>query len=113
MPLVNNDIPIISLTTLAEILKTKPRTLRMYQDRDLLPKSNGLEKKLYSLNDAKQIGLIHYLASIKKINASGIRYILEMIDTYLTKEEREKLLDEIEESIIKSKGLEVEEGVLS
>ena len=34
-------------------------------------------KKLYSISDVKMIAFVHYLASVKKINANGIKYILE------------------------------------
>lgn len=91
MAYIEDDTPVIALSTAADILKIKPRTLRMYEEKKLLPSNNGGVKKLYSLNDLKFIGFIHYLAGYKRVNASGIKFIIEECLPKLSKEEKEKL----------------------
>ena len=79
MALLNNDKDVLPLSSISELLGAKIRTLKMYEDKKLLPSKNNAIKKLYSINDIKVIAFVHYLANIKKINANGIKYILEMI----------------------------------
>jgi DNA-binding transcriptional MerR regulator len=94
MPKIDNDMPLIALNQVAEILNAKTRTLRAYEEKGLLPKRN--EKKLYSINDLNKIELVHYLASVKKINANGIRFIQTLMDSYLKSEDIDKILQEAE-----------------
>lgn len=101
MAKIDNDMPIITLQSIAEILNAKVRNLKTYEEKGLLP-ARDEEKKLYSINDIKQIELVHYLASIKKINAQGIRQILEIMSLYLDADQRDELLEKA--------GLELEKG---
>lgn len=98
MALIDSDKPIIPLSSIAEMLSAKLRTLRMYEEKGLLPSHNG-PKKLYSINDLRIIALVHYLASFKKVNANGIRFILEMINEHLPADQKEALLISVEELI--------------
>lgn len=103
MAKIDNSAPIIPLSSVAEILKIKPRTLRMYEDKALLPKYEGIEKKLYSIDDIKVIEIVHYLAGVKKINANGIKYILEFYYNTFTEDDRVKLSKEAEKALDKNK----------
>ena len=100
---IDKNMPIIPLSSIADILKVKTRTLRMYEEKRLLPRHtkyhNTSEKKLYSLNDIPMIELVHYLAGYKKVNANGIRYILECFHQKLNPEQREALIKEAQEAI--------------
>jgi len=102
MAYINDELPIIALSTVADILKIKPRTLRMYEEKGLLPSHNGGVKKLYSLNDVKFIGFIHYLAGYKRVNASGIKLIVEEFLPKLSKDEVNKLYRDAE-SVLEGK----------
>ena len=93
MALLNNEKDVLPLSSIAELLSTKPRTLKLYEDKGLFPiKSNG-SKKLYSINDVKLIAFTHYLASVKKINANGIKYILGMIDENMDETNKSEFLN--------------------
>jgi MerR family transcriptional regulator, heat shock protein HspR len=96
MALLNNDKDVIPLSSIAELLSAKIRTLKMYEDKKLLPSKNNTIKKLYSINDIKIIAFVHYLANIKKINANGIKYILEMIEKNMDEKNRNDFLNIIE-----------------
>lgn len=96
MGLIDDTKPIIPLSGVAELLKVKSRTLRMYEDKGLLPKHDGMEKKQYSLQDIQKIALVHYLASVKKVNANGIRYFFECMESYLPDEIKKTVFDDIE-----------------
>lgn len=98
MGLLDNDKDILPLSGIAELLGAKVRTLKMYEDKSLLPKKEG-SKKLYSINDIKQITFVHYLASIKKINANGIKYILEILQNNMDEKHRMEFLDIVDKKM--------------
>lgn len=106
--LVDYDKPMIPLSGVADMLGAKSRTLRMYEDKGLLPRHEGVEKKLYSINDIEVIAYIHYLASFKRINANGIRYSIELLNMYLSEEQRKAVFGEVEQVLKKEAVMEIE-----
>lgn len=97
--IIDKDKPVIALSGVADMLQAKSRTLRMYEDKGLLPKHEGLSKKLYSINDIQTIAFIHYIASVKKINANGIKYILELLNANMTQDEKSKIIKDTEKQL--------------
>lgn len=97
LALLDNDKDILPLSSIAELLSAKVRTLKMYEDKLLFPekKIEG-SKKLYSINDVKLIAFVHYLASVRKINANGIKYILDMLHNNMDEENKNDFLNKIE-----------------
>ncbi|MEA3521869.1 MAG: MerR family transcriptional regulator [Campylobacterota bacterium] len=95
MALLNNEKNILPLSSIAEVLTAKPRTLKMYEEKGLLPNKNDT-KKLYSINDIKPIAFVHYLASAKKINANGIKYVLEILEDNMDEKSKNDFLDIVE-----------------
>ncbi|AXX93028.1 MerR family transcriptional regulator [Malaciobacter molluscorum LMG 25693] len=96
MALLDNEKCVLPLSSIAELLSTKARTLKMYEDKGLFPKKEDQTKKLYSINDIRFIAFVHYLASVKKINANGIKYILEILNTNMDENSRNDFLDIVE-----------------
>lgn len=109
MSLIDKDKPVIPLSGVADMLEAKSRTLRMYEDKGLLPKHEGIEKKLYSINDINKIAFVHYIASVKKINANGIKYILELLDNHMSIDEKKKIMQNIEKQLDKIPPKEIED----
>jgi DNA-binding transcriptional MerR regulator len=107
--LIDKDKPVISLSGVAQMLDAKSRTLRMYENKGLLPKHEGIDKKLYSINDIQTIIFVHYMASVKKINANGIKYILELLDTNMTQDEKDKIIQETEKLLEQTPSKEINE----
>jgi len=108
LALLNNDKDILPLSSIAELLTAKVRTLKMYEDKGLLPKKiDG--KKLYSINDVKMIAFVHYLASAKKINANGIKYITEMLENNMDEKNKADFLDIVETKMEKLSGIDVKD----
>lgn len=108
MALLNNDKDILPLSSIAEVLTAKVRTLKMYEDKGLLPKKNET-KKLYSINDVKMIAFVHYLASVKKINANGIKYVTEMLEKNMDEKNKADFLDFVEDKMEKLSGIDVKD----
>ena len=110
MALLDNEKGILPLTSIAELLSAKIRTLRMYEEKGLLPIKNELgSKKLYSINDVKLIAFTHYLASVKKINANGIKYIQEMLQNNMDEKNRSEFLDIVEAKMEKLSGIDIKD----
>lgn len=110
MALLDNEKDILPLSSIAELLSAKIRTLKMYEEKGLLPKKEEQEnKKLYSINDVKLIAFVHYLASVKKINANGIKYINEMLSNNMDEKNRAEFLDLVEEKMEKLSGIDVKD----
>ncbi|MGB5791249.1 MerR family transcriptional regulator [Poseidonibacter sp.] len=99
MALLNNK-DVLPLSSIAELLNTKVRTLKMYEDKKLLPLKTEI-KKLYSINDIRVISFVHYLSSIKKINTNGIKYIIDILDNNMDEKNREEFLDFVEDKMEK------------
>jgi len=107
MALLDNDKDVLPLSSIAELLSAKVRTLKMYEEKGLLPiKDDGI-KKFYSINDIKPIAFVHYLASVKKINANGIKYILEMLLNNMDENSRNEFFNRVEERMEELSGKEV------
>lgn len=68
---LDNDKDILQVNCIAELLSAKVRTLKIYEEKSLLPKKVECSKRLYSINDVKLIVFVHCLASAQKINANG------------------------------------------
>jgi len=110
LALLDNEKDILPLSSIAELLTAKIRTLKMYEDKGLLPqKLEQGNKKLYSINDVKLIAFTHYLASVKKINANGIKYINEMLANNMDEKNKAEFLDLVEEKMEKLSGIDVKD----
>lgn len=95
-----NDKDVLPLSSIAELLNTKVRTLKMYEEKKLLPLKTDI-KKLYSINDIRIISFVHYLSSVKKINTNGIKYIIEILDNNMDEKNREEFLNFVEAKMVK------------
>lgn len=109
MALLDNDKDILPLSSIAELLSAKVRTLKMYEEKGLFPQKNDAAKKFYSINDVKLIAFVHYLASVKKINANGIKYILEMLCKNMDEQNRNEFLNIVEDKLEKLSGKDIKD----
>jgi DNA-binding transcriptional MerR regulator len=106
--LLDNNKDVIPLSSIAELLTAKVRTLKMYEEKALLPAKKAT-KKLYSINDIKVISFVHYLAGVKKINANGIKYIIEILENNMDEKHKEDFLDLVEKKLEKLSGVDIKD----
>lgn len=106
MALLDNEKDILPLSSIAELLTAKVRTLKMYEEKGLLPYKKE-DKKLYSIDDVKLIAFTHYLASVKKINANGVKYICDMLHNNMDEKNKAKFLDIVEQKMEKLSGIDI------
>jgi MerR family transcriptional regulator/heat shock protein HspR len=106
LALLDNTKDVLPLSSIAELLTAKVRTLKMYEEKGLFPAKKEA-KKLYSIDDIKIVSFVHYLASVKKINANGIKYIIEMLENNMDEKNKTDFLDLVEQKLEKLSGPEV------
>jgi DNA-binding transcriptional MerR regulator len=109
LALLDNDKNVLPLSSIAELLNAKVRTLKMYEEKGLFPKNQGVVKKSYSINDIKIISFVYYLASVKKINANGIKYINDILDNNMDENSKSEFLDIVESKMEKLSGIDVKD----
>ena len=109
MALLDNDKNVLPLSSIAELLNAKIRTLKMYEEKGLFPKNESAVKKSYSINDVKIISFVYYLASVKKINANGIKYIMDILDNNMDENAKSEFLDIVEAKMEKLSGIDVKD----
>jgi len=108
LALLDNKKCILPLSSIAELLSAKVRTLKIYEDKGLLPIKTEA-KKLYSIDDVRLITFTHYLASVKKVNANGIKYILDMVNNNMDETNKEDFLIKVEEKMEKLSGIDIKD----
>lgn len=109
LALLDNDKSVLPLSSIAELLNAKVRTLKSYEEKMLFPLEEGNIKKLYSINDIKIISFVYYLASVKRINANGIKYILDILDNNMDETNRASFLEIVEKKMETLSGSEIKD----
>lgn len=98
---IDPEKPIFPISVAAEILEVNPRTLRIYEERQLIkPSRNVGNRRLYSLKDISLLEYVHYLVQIKRVNAAGVREILSIINS-LPEDTRDSFTTKAEQNIEK------------
>jgi hypothetical protein len=78
---VNADKPIYTLSVAAEILELHPRTLRIYEEHELVvPYRTVTQRRRYSQNDIRKFQFIQFLTQRRRVNLEGVKIILLMLD---------------------------------
>lgn len=74
------DKPMFPISVVADILKVHQRTLRIYDDEQLLvPQRSSKNRRLYSLSDIERGKFIQYLTRELGINLAGIKIIFHLL----------------------------------
>lgn len=79
---LNADDPVLSIGKVAQALNLHQRTLRIYDEQNLLvAKRSKQNRRLYSINDIEKGKLIQFLTRNLAINLAGVRIILRLLET--------------------------------
>lgn len=96
-----NEEPLFSISVVARLIGISPRTLRSYEDAELIcPFRTEGRTRLYSKNDIRKLQVIHYLHKKKEVNLSGIKIIMDIISSIPAgegREERDDIVSKIKE----------------
>ena len=80
LPQISADRPIFTLSVAADLLGLHPRTLRIYEEKQLVvPARTEGNRRRYSQNDINRFQSIRRLTS-GGVNLEGVRIILDMAD---------------------------------
>ncbi|MFH0702174.1 MAG: MerR family transcriptional regulator [bacterium] len=72
--------PMFPISVVADILKVHQRTLRIYDDENILvPSRSPKNRRLYSFNDIERGKFIQYLTRELGINLAGIKIISHLL----------------------------------
>ncbi len=89
----DDNTPLYTIGTAAELLSVHPRTLRLYEQGGLLKPARRNNRRFYSNNDLRWIQCIRYLIHQKGLNQEGLRRLLALIPCWeirdCSKEERD------------------------
>jgi MerR family transcriptional regulator/heat shock protein HspR len=73
--------PMFPISVIADVLKVHQRTLRIYDEEELLtPSRSPKNRRLYSMKDIELGKFIQYLTKEMGINLAGIKIIFNLLD---------------------------------
>ncbi len=76
----DSEKPMFPISVVADILKVHQRTLRIYDDENILvPSRSPKNRRLYSFNDIERGKFIQYLTRELGINLAGIKIIIHLL----------------------------------
>lgn len=77
---LNPDKPMFPISVVADILQVHQRTLRIYDDEQILiPSRSPKNRRLYSFNDIERGKFVQYLTRELGINLAGIKIIFHLL----------------------------------
>lgn len=79
---LKKDLPIYPIGVAAKLLDVHPRTLRIYEDEQLIKPARVGNRRLYSTNDLTWIGCLRRLIHDEGISIPGIRKLLRYATCY-------------------------------
>jgi len=77
---LNSTKPMFPISVVADILQVHQRTLRIYDDEQILiPSRSPKNRRLYSFNDIERGKFVQYLTRELGINLAGIKIIFHLL----------------------------------
>jgi MerR family transcriptional regulator, heat shock protein HspR len=81
----NEDTPLYTIGTAADLLKVHPRTLRLYEQAGLLRPARKNNRRFYTNHDLEWIRCIRYMIHERGLNQEGLRRLLATIPCWKTR----------------------------
>ena len=79
--ILNADIAILPISSIAAALNVHQRTLRIYDKEGILtPRRTDKNRRNYSLNDLERAKLVLFLTRNLALNLAGVKIILKMLE---------------------------------
>ena len=84
-----NNKPLYPISVLSDLLDVHQRTLRIYEEQNLLvPSRSSKNRRLYSQNDIEKAKLILYLTRNLALNLAGVKVVLGVLKELKVKPEK-------------------------
>jgi MerR family transcriptional regulator/heat shock protein HspR len=77
--MLNEERPVYTIGTAAELLGVHPRTLRLYEEGGLIRPARKNNRRFYSANDLRWISCVRYMIHEQGLNQEGLRRLLALI----------------------------------
>ncbi|OGI01482.1 MAG: hypothetical protein A2Y25_02020 [Candidatus Melainabacteria bacterium GWF2_37_15] len=78
--MLDPEKPMFPISVVADILKVHQRTLRIYDDENILvPSRSQKNRRLYSFNDIERGKFIQFMTQNLGINLAGIKIIIHLL----------------------------------
>lgn len=77
--MLNENRPVYTIGTAAELLSVHPRTLRLYEDAGLIRPARKNNRRFYSATDLEWISCVRYMIHEQGLNQEGLRRLLALI----------------------------------
>lgn len=84
--MLDEQRPVYTIGTAAEILGVHPRTLRLYEDGGLIRPARKNNRRFYSANDLRWINCLRYMIHEGGLNQEGLRRLLALIPCWEIKD---------------------------
>jgi MerR family transcriptional regulator, heat shock protein HspR len=73
------DKPLYTISVAAEILRTHPRTLMLYEDAGLIePFRTATNRRRYTQRDIRRLQVVQTMTRENGINLAGVKHILKL-----------------------------------
>jgi MerR family transcriptional regulator/heat shock protein HspR len=79
---IKKDLPLYPIGVAAKLLDVHPRTLRIYEDEELIKPARKGNRRLYSANDITWVGCLRRLIHEEGISIPGIKKLLRYATCY-------------------------------
>lgn len=79
---IKKDVAIYPISVAAKLLDVHPRTLRIYEDAELIKPERKGNRRLYSANDITWIGCLRKMIHTDGISIPGIKKLLRYATCY-------------------------------
>ena len=77
----DESTPVFSISIAAEMIAVHQRTLRIYDEQEILcPQRNDKNRRLYSMKDIEKGRFIQYLTRDLGVNIAGVKFILYLVE---------------------------------
>lgn len=98
---IDAEKPMFPISVLADILQVHQRTLRIYDEANILvPSRSPKNRRLYSLNDIEKSKFIQYLTRELGINLAGIKIVFHLLqELKISPEEYINYISKVAENI--------------
>lgn len=83
--------PVYVISVAADLTRTHPRTLRIYEEKGLVQPARRNNNRLYSDRDLERVRLIRHLTQEMGLNLAGVKMLLEVYERLEVRNSRQTI----------------------
>lgn len=91
--------PVFTIGVAARLTRLSHKQLRVLEAKEIVtPARSDHQHRLYSLDQLNLLRYVSYLVGTRKVNAAGVRVVLELLER-MPEDERLRVLEEADEAV--------------